>query len=191
MAKLRLTGGTLRSRRVSAPSGRAVRPTPARVKEALFSILASADRLAGACVLDLFAGSGALGFEALSRGAERVTFVEAHKPTAAALARTARELAVDGRCRIVAQPAERAARTLAGPYDLVFADPPYALPYPAAALGALRDRGALDPDALVVYEHSSRLGPPADPAFSLARSERYGAVALAFMTPVALPGDAG
>ena len=83
MGTLRLTGGTLRSRSVRTPSGRAVRPTPARVKEALFSILA--DRIGNANVLDLFAGTGALGFEALSRGAAHATFVEQHRPTADAL----------------------------------------------------------------------------------------------------------
>ncbi len=185
MGDLKLTGGTLRSRRVSAPSGRAVRPTPARVKEALFSILASAGRLDGARVLDLFAGSGALGFEALSRGAASVTFVEAHKPTAAALTRTARELGLEAQTTVVALPAERAARSVPGPFDVVFADPPYAQAYPAGVFAALRERALLAPGALVVYEHSSREQPPADPAFPLARSERYGAVALAFLTVAA------
>jgi len=185
MGTLKLTGGTLRSRRVSAPGGRAVRPTPARVKEALFSILASAGRLDGARVLDLFAGSGALGFEALSRGAASVTFVEAHKPTAAALTRTARELGVEAHSTVVALPAERAVRAVQGPFDVVFADPPYAQPYPAGVFAVLRERALLAEDALVVYEHSSREEPPADPAFALTRSERYGAVALAFMTVAA------
>src|SRR5476649_617011 len=99
MGTLKLTGGTLRSRRVSAPSGRAVRHTPARVKEALFSILGS--NVSGARVLDLFAGTGALGFEALSRGAAFVTFVEADRPVATALAKTARELDVADRCDVV------------------------------------------------------------------------------------------
>jgi len=185
MEKLKLTGGTLRSRRVSAPRGRAVRPTPARVKEALFSILASAGRLDGARVLDLFAGSGALGFEAISRGAASVTFVEAHKPTAAALARTARDLGVAEQCNVVALPAERALRALPGSFDLIFADPPYAQPYPVAAFALLRERALLAADAIVVYEHSSREAAPVDPAFAVTRSERYGAVALAFMTVAA------
>jgi 16S rRNA (guanine966-N2)-methyltransferase len=147
----------------------------------LFSILASAGRLDGARVLDLFAGSGALGFEALSRGAAHVTFVEAHKPTAAALVRTARELDVEPQCTVVALPAERAARSLGGVFDLIFADPPYAQPYPAALFALLRDRSLLAADALVVYEHSARAESPHDPAFALQRTERYGAVALAFL----------
>jgi 16S rRNA (guanine966-N2)-methyltransferase len=157
----------------------------------LFSILAAAGRLEDARVLDTFAGSGALGFEALSRGAAHVTFVEAHKPTAAALARTARELAVDARCTVVGLPAERAAILLNGPFNLVFADPPYAQPYPAAVFARLAERGAIGDDTLIVYEHSARLAPPADPAFALTRSERYGAVALAFLRPAAALSAAG
>jgi 16S rRNA G966 N2-methylase RsmD len=82
-------------------------------------------------------------------------------------------------------PAERAARTLEGRFDVVFADPPYALAYPAATFAALRERGAIDERSLVVYEHSSRLPAPADPAFELRRTAVYGDVALAFLQPVA------
>jgi 16S rRNA (guanine966-N2)-methyltransferase len=182
MGTLTITGGTLRSRRVSTPAGRDVRPTPARVKEALFSILGS--RLDGARVLDLFAGTGALGFESLSRGAAHVTFVERHRPTAEALRATARVLGVTERAAVVNAPAERAARVVEGRYDLVFADPPYAQPYPAAAFAALRERGAIDPQTTVVYEHAGRENPPQDPQMTLERSARYGDVALAFLRPV-------
>ncbi len=182
MGTLRLTGGTLRSRSVKTPTGRAVRPTPARVKEALFSILA--DRIADANVLDLFAGTvGALGFEALSRGAAHATFVEQHRPTADALRGTAQALGLAERTTVLALPADRAARTVEGRYDLVFADPPYAQPYPAATFAALRERGAIDEASLVVYEHSSREQAPSDPAFRLQRAAVYGEVALAFLHP--------
>ncbi len=168
---------------MSAPSGRAVRPTPARVKEALFSILGP--RISHARVLDLFAGSGALGFESLSRGAEHVTFVESHRPTAAALARTAASLAVAARCTVIALPADRFAGRSAGRYDIVFADPPYALPYPAELFGRLRDRGAVDGETLVVYEHSAGVAAPADTRFAVVRTARYGAVALSFLKAAA------
>ena len=181
MGTLRLTGGTLRSRSVKTPSGRAVRPTPARVKEALFSILA--DRLDNANVLDLFAGTGALGFEALSRGAAHATFVEQHRPTAAALRGAAQALGLTDRTTVLALSTERAARVLEGRYDLVFADPPYAQAYPAVTFATLRERGAIDERSLVVYEHSSRLPAPADPAFRLQRAAAYGEVALAFLQP--------
>ncbi|GAC1402810.1 MAG: 16S rRNA (guanine(966)-N(2))-methyltransferase RsmD [Candidatus Velthaea sp.] len=168
---------------MSAPSGRAVRPTPARVKEALFSILGS--RLDGARVLDLYAGSGALGFEALSRGAAHVTFVEVHRPTALALTQTARDLDVAERCEVVIALAERAAARLHERYDLIFADPPYALPYPAQTFARLRAAGALDVETLVIYEHSAQSAAPLDAHFAVVRSERYGAVALAFLKAAA------
>ena len=182
MGTLTITGGTLRSRRVPSPPGRAVRPTPARVKEALFSILGS--RVDDAQVLDLFAGSGALGFESLSRGAKHVTFVEKHRPTAETLRSTARALGVAEQVDVVNAPAERAVRALGGRYDLVFADPPYAQPYPAAAFGALRARRAIDAATTVVYEHASRDAAPDDPAMRVERTERYGEVALEFLRPL-------
>jgi 16S rRNA (guanine966-N2)-methyltransferase len=181
MGTLTITGGTLRSRRVPSPSGRAVRPTPSKVKEALFSILGP--RVADARVLDLFAGSGALGFESLSRGAAHVTFVERHRPTADALRAAARELGVDAQVAVIAAPAERAARAVEGRYDLVFADPPYAEPYPSKTFATLRERHSIDAATTVVYEHSSRDAAPADPAMPLERTERYGEVALAFLRP--------
>jgi 16S rRNA (guanine966-N2)-methyltransferase len=181
MGTLRLTGGTLRSRSVRAPAGRAVRPTPARVKEALFSILA--DRLDNANVLDLFAGTGALGFEALSRGAAHATFVEQHRPTAAALRDSADALGLTDRTTVLAMASDRAARMVEGRYDLVFADPPYAQAYPAATFATLRERGAIDERSLVVYEHSSRQAAPADPGFHLEREASYGEVSLAFLAP--------
>ncbi len=181
MGSLRLTGGALRSRRVPTPGGRGVRPTPARVKEALFSILG--DRVAGASVLDLFAGTGALAFEALSRGAERAVLVEGHRPTAAALSTTAQALGLADRVTVVNAPVERAVLRLDGPYDLVFADPPYALAPPWAVFAALRARGAFAPGGLVVYEYSSRNAPGDHADFTVARTERYGEVALAFVHP--------
>jgi 16S rRNA (guanine966-N2)-methyltransferase len=149
------------------------------VKEALFSILS--ERIDGANVLDLFAGTGALGFEALSRGAARATFVEAHAPTAAALRAAARDLGVAERTTVIAMRAERAASVVSGRFDVVFADPPYAQPYPAGVFADLRSRGAIDERSVVVYEHSARVAPPADPAFPVERSAVYGEVALAFL----------
>jgi 16S rRNA (guanine966-N2)-methyltransferase len=183
MGTLTITGGTLRSRRVPTPPGRAVRPTPARVKEALFSILGA--RVNDARVLDLFAGTGALGFESLSRGAAHVTFVEKHRPTADALRAAARELGVAEQVEVIAAPAERAVRAVAGRYDLVFADPPYADPYPHGALSTLRERRAIDAGSTVVFEHSSHQPAPADPGMHVERAERYGEVALAFLRPLA------
>ena len=183
MGTLKLTGGALRSRSVRTPTGRAVRPTPARVKEALFAILS--ERVIDANVLDVFAGTGALGFEALSRGAAHATFVEAHRPTAAALRTAAGDLGLADRTTVVPLPAEKAARMVAGRFDLVFADPPYAQAFPATAFATLRARGAIDERSLIVYEHSARAAAPHDPAFRVERTAVYGEVALAFLRPAA------
>jgi 16S rRNA (guanine966-N2)-methyltransferase len=175
---MRLSGGELRSREIHVPRGRAIRPTPGRVKEALFSILG--ERIRNARILDLFAGTGAIGFEALSRGAADVTFVEAHAPTAARIRVAAEKLGVGPRVAVVATTAERAARTLEGPFDLVYADPPYAEEPPAAVLATLRSRGAIRPGSLVVYEHRAKRAAVALDGLRGWRTARYGDVSLEF-----------
>ena len=122
---LRIIAGEFRGRRLKTPAGRTVRPTGDRVKEAWFSILQQS--IPGARVLDLFAGSGALGLEALSRGAVAVDFVENHKSSLAALRANAASLKVEARVAIHRSDAMRFAERLQpGAYDLAFADPPYA-----------------------------------------------------------------
>ncbi|HXP93740.1 MAG TPA: 16S rRNA (guanine(966)-N(2))-methyltransferase RsmD [Candidatus Binatia bacterium] len=176
---MRVTGGSLRSRRVHAPRGRAVRPTPGRVREALFSILG--DQILDARILDLFAGTGALGFEALSRGAAAVTFVEANRQTAASIERAARSFDLAQRTRIIVLPAERAVRTLTGRYDVVFADPPYAMGVPDTVLHGLAAAGLVDERTTIVFEHSGRAAAPELTGFAVTRTERYGDVALSFL----------
>jgi len=177
---MRLSGGELRSRRIAVPSGRSIRPTPGRVREALFSILGL--RVVDARWLDLYAGSGAVGFEALSRGAAHVTFVESHPPTAERIRVLGRSLGVAERMEVLTLTVERAVRRLAGSYGIVYADPPYADPPPAASLAALVTRGAMGPGALIVYEHRAR-APVVMSGFRALRTARYGEVALEFMEP--------
>jgi 16S rRNA (guanine966-N2)-methyltransferase len=122
---LRIIAGEFKGRRLKAPAGRTVRPTADRVKEAWFSILQQS--IPDARVLDLFAGSGALGFEALSRGAVAVDFVESHTASLAAIRDNAATLNVEARVTIHRSDAMRfAARLQPGAYDVAFADPPYA-----------------------------------------------------------------
>lgn len=122
---LRIIAGEFKGRRLSAPAGRTVRPTGDRVKAAWFSILQQS--LPEARVLDLFAGSGALGFEALSRGALAVDFVENHTASLATLRDNAAKLGVEARVTIHRSDAMRFAERLQpGAYDVAFADPPYA-----------------------------------------------------------------
>lgn len=164
MGTLRIIAGELRGRRIRVPAGLTVRPTPDRVREALFSILGP--ELAGLVVLELYAGSGALGFEALSRGAARATFIESDEAVRSVLSRNAADLGVEPRCRIVAGKVETLLQgrpsQIGGPYDLVLADPPYETPAGAGLLRALEAPGLLDPAARVVLQRDRRT-PEFDP----------------------------
>jgi 16S rRNA (guanine966-N2)-methyltransferase len=177
----RITSGSLGSRKLKSPKGIQVRPTPGRVKESLFSILG--ERLDGLRVLDLFAGTGAIGFEAASRGAQRVVAVEAHRETAIAIGEAAKELGVNDTVEVVAAPAERALYRLSGPFDLVYLDPPYADDVPLNVFRLLRERELLAPEARVIYEHAAKRILPDIPGFRFVRQEVYGDVALVFLAP--------
>jgi 16S rRNA (guanine966-N2)-methyltransferase len=159
---MRITGGTHRSRALVAPRGQATRPTSDRVREALFSILGARTTLDGARVLDLYAGTGALALEALSRGAERATVVEKGREALAAIRTNVAALKVEGQVEVLALPVERASEKLAeGKFDLVFVDPPYAEVSDGSALRAVERVaavGAFAPDALVVLEHAPARG---------------------------------
>lgn len=158
-----------------------VRPTPGRVKESLFSILQT--RIEGARFLDLYAGTGAIGFEAASRGAEKVVSVEGHRDTADAIREAAEQFGVSDRVEVVAAPVDRALYRLEGEFDVVYADPPYADELPMQMFRLLLERHLLAPDALVIFEHSARTILPEIPGYRSVREEVYGDVALAFFTP--------
>jgi 16S rRNA (guanine966-N2)-methyltransferase len=177
----KITGGNLGSRKLKSPKGMNVRPTPGRVKESLFSILQS--RISGARFLDLYAGTGAIGFEALSRGAERVVAVEGHRETAQAIREAAEQLGVSEALEVIAAPVDRALYRLEGAFDIVYADPPYADAVPLQLFRLLLERNLLAPDAQVIYEHSARAILPQIPGYRGVREEVYGDVALAFFTP--------
>ena len=176
----KITGGSLNSRKVKSPKGMSVRPTPGRVKESLFSILAP--RIEGASVLDLYSGTGAIGFESASRGAARVVCVEAHRETAHAIEAAVADLGIGKRVSVVAAPAERALYRLEGAFDIVYMDPPYADEIPLQAFRLLLERGLLAPEATVIYEHAAKRILPEIPGYRSTREEVYGDVALAFFS---------
>jgi 16S rRNA (guanine966-N2)-methyltransferase len=158
---IRVIGGSMRGRRWRFPDVPDIRPTPDRVRETLFNWLGS--RVAGARCLDLFAGSGALGIEALSRGASSVVLVEQNTAVARALSALMTEWNVQG-ARVERADAFAYLRGTATPIDIVFLDPPFTagLITPAATL--LEERGWLAPDALIYLERPAREPAPALPA---------------------------
>jgi 16S rRNA (guanine966-N2)-methyltransferase len=176
---VRVVGGRLGGRRLRAVPGREVRPTSDRVKEALFGVLG--DRVEGARVLDLFAGTGALAIEALSRGAASAVLVEQAAPAVTVIRANLDALGLGGVATVRRTRAETYVRTQRdGPFDLVLLDPPYAAPVGLVAglLGRL-SRTALAPGALVVVEAAARAeAPPWPPGLTPERPRRYGDTAL-------------
>ena len=181
----RIIAGALGGRTIPGPPGRGTRPTSDKVREALFSRLEGWDALAGARVLDLYAGTGALAFECLSRGAERALLVETHGPTAKQLRRTATDLGLSDRCEIRTGKAETVAAQLTGEdHTLVFLDPPYDVRTEALERLLLALRPALTDDALVVIERSSRSRPLAWPVgWADDGTKSYGDTVLQFGGP--------
>lgn len=163
---MRIIAGTHRGRPLSAPPGDGTRPTSDRVRESLFSSLAALGVLDGARVLDVFAGSGALGLEALSRGAARAVFVEKAASVARVITGNIRSLGFDDRAEVLTRQATTALRERpARSADLVFADPPYPLgESDVAEVLALLVPVLAGVDSLVVLERSSRSPAPALPA---------------------------
>ena len=177
----RIIAGASGGRRLQTPPGERTRPTSDRVREALFSMLDARGVLRGARVLDLFAGSGALGLEAASRGAAEVVLVDSSRQ-AVAVARRNAALVEGPRITVVLSPALRYLdRRPDRPMDLVLLDPPYALPEPALAehLAAVVAGGWLDREALVVVERDGRGAEPCWPT-GLCREQvrRYGETAI-------------
>lgn len=164
---MRVVAGEFGGRRLQAPRGRATRPTADRVREALFSMLGD---VGGARVLDLYAGSGALGIEALSRGAASAVFVDSEAQAAHAIRRNLDTVGARGEVR--RQDALRFLAAARGPFELVFCDPPYdSDPSPAAAL-AERLPAVTSQDARIVTESDKRR--PLELPFPLLRERTYG-----------------
>jgi len=174
---MRIVGGSLGGRVLRAPSGAATRPTSEKVRQAIFNILPDVE---GMQVLDLFAGSGALGIEALSRGAAHATFIDQAKPALAAARENLRELDLEARSTVLAGDAVAlAARHVpASPWQLVFVDPPYRSDLAVRAVGSLANLAA---EAVIVIEHDRRNAPP-DALGSLLRTDqrRYGDTLVSF-----------
>jgi 16S rRNA (guanine966-N2)-methyltransferase len=183
---MRIVGGRHRGRRLVAPAGDSVRPTSDRAREALFNILshghfaAAGLPFAGKPVLDAFAGTGALGLEALSRGASAAVFIEADREALAALRRNIAALGEEDSAHIVSGDATKPPRA-ALQCALAFLDPPYGSGLAAPALAALAAAGWLTPDALAVVEVAAREPLPPPAGFSVIDQRVYGAARLVFL----------
>jgi 16S rRNA (guanine966-N2)-methyltransferase len=178
---MRIIAGEFKGRRLAAVKGR-IRPTSDRVREAIFSVLGPA--VAEAAVLDLFAGTGALSLEALSRGARDAVLVEDHGTSLNILRQNITALGLEKRTRVLAFPVTKALKKLAAQgeqFNLVFLDPPYEQGLVQKTLAALQGSGLLLPKARIAAEHSQRETLPERVGrLHLDRSRRYGDTQVAF-----------
>jgi 16S rRNA (guanine966-N2)-methyltransferase len=166
---MRIVGGRLRGRNLAAPKSQAIRPTSDRLRESVFNILAHAhgDPITGARVLDLFAGTGALGIEALSRGAAFALFIDDGAEARALIRQNVDTLGLGMVTRVFRRDATRlGAAHPVEPFGLVFLDPPYRQSMAEPALASLRDGRWLTPDALVVVEEAADSGLAAPVGFA-------------------------
>lgn len=171
---MRVIAGTARRMPLRAPRGLDTRPTSDKVRGAIFSMLAARGAVIDR-VLDLYAGTGALAIEALSRGSDSADLVERAPAACAAIRANLERTRLAPRARVLQGEVERLLPSLVGRYDLVFIDPPYADQRVEAVLAVLAARALLDQESTVVYEHSRRTEPPpAAGPLSLAVSRRHG-----------------
>ena len=172
---MRIIAGEFRGRRIEAPKGTATRPTSDFVRETAFNLIGPVD---GAVVLDLYAGSGALGLEALSRGAESCLFVDSSRDACRTIGANLEKLGL--RATVLCMDAERALANERGPYDLILADPPY--DFDAYERLAPRFARLLAPDGLAAVQTTAALEPRLE-GLNTRTSRRYGSARLTLFEP--------
>lgn len=178
---MRIVGGEFRGRTLAAPKGQAIRPTTDRTRESLFNMLASRIEMAGLRIIDLFAGTGALGIEALSRGASFALFVDDSVEGRGLIRANVEALGLNGRTQIFRRDAARLGSVgTMKPFDLAFADPPYRKGLGEGAAAALATGGWLKAGALLVLEEARGHAPGALPGFALLDRREFGDSVLGF-----------
>ena len=182
--RLRIIGGVWRGRMIEAPADEAIRPTTDRVRESLFNRLmhgaaGSGLSLEGARVADVFAGTGAMGLEALSRGAAHVTFIERGLSALALIRRNVAALGAEDRVSIVAADATNLPKAAVA-HDIALLDPPYEKGLPDPAMASLARQGWLKPGALVSVEMDESDVPPEAPGYTLLDRRAAGRIAVSF-----------
>lgn len=177
---MRVIAGTAKGTKLKAPSGSSVRPTADRVKEALFSILGS--RIIGADFIDFYAGSGAVGIEALSRGAESCTFVENSKKNILFIKDNLTKTKLENRSRVICADVKKALRRLEGEAvrgEIVFLDPPYLIPDLHLIVGPLLYSAVINDCGLIIVEHAWKNRKWLD-KLPLTKQKKYGDTCLSF-----------
>lgn len=176
---MRIIAGSARGRTFEAPQGRDTRPTLDRVRENVFNILQM--KIRGAKVLDLFSGSGAMAFEAISRGAQEAVLVDFDRAANAVQRQNAEKLRMQAQCRIMHCDWQAAVRQLTAQgetFGAVFLDPPYAMHDMTAVMTALRP--LLAEDAVILLEHEAKTFPATPDGFDLYDSRKYGVAGVSF-----------
>lgn len=181
---MRIVGGKHKGRPLNAPKGSTTRPTSDRAREAIFNVLAhgvDGPDLRGAAVLDVFAGTGALGLEALSRGAVHATFVEHDRTAARILKDNIQALGETANTRVIERPAVRIGPASHGPVDVVFLDAPYGQELTEPALGVLAANGWLKDGTVIMAEVAANEPLAAPLSFCVVKEKAYGAARAVFM----------
>ncbi len=177
---MRVISGTARGMKLQTPKGMSTRPTTDRVKESMFNIINF--RIRESRVLDIFAGSGALGIEALSRGAHSCTFVDSSRESIGIINENLQKARLDGRADVVASKVELALSKLSNEkFDMIFMDPPYCKGFIEPVLESIVDNNVLDSDGIVVVEHDSSDKTPQNIKTLVKSDERtYGGTTISF-----------
>lgn len=184
---MRIVGGEFRGRALATPQAQKIRPTSDRVRENLFNIIAHSysDRLHGTRVLDLFAGSGALGIEAISRGSRFVLFVESSIEGRSLLRQNVEKFSLQGKSKIYRRDAtDLGERGALPPFDLVFADPPYNCGFGELAAASLLAHGWLADGALLVLEEAENSAPASLPGYDCIERRNYSGTVVTMFTVI-------
>ena len=180
---MRITTGLYKGRRLTTVPDLTVRPATERVRQTLFNMLVNRIPLDGATVLDLFAGSGSLGFEALSRGARHVVFVELDPAALRHLEENAARLGCTGDVEILATDALQFVRATDETFSLVFADPPYAYPHTASLPAEIFARRVVAPGGFLLIEHATSVHFDASTSYAVGPEKKFGRTHVTFFQP--------
>ena len=181
---MRIITGKLKGRRIKLPPNLDVRPTTDRTKESMFGVLEARKELRGAAVLDLFGGSGNLGFEALSRGASSVLFIEKNQGATRHIEKTAEIFSVEKQITVFNMPVEKYLQGRSQPFDIIFADPPYDIPFIGEMIDGIINNAWLKEGGWFLLEHDKRHNFTEHPHCGFSKAYGRTIVSIFYPTPV-------